>query len=84
MRGGFMGRMLFVDLSSGRMREEGLSDEDARAFLGGYGLGAKILYERLPKGAPWGRKQFSACCPVPSPGHPCPSYRAIRSWASRP
>jgi aldehyde:ferredoxin oxidoreductase len=68
-----MGRMLFVDLSSGSFREEALSDELARAFLGGYGLGAKILYERQPQGAdPLGPEAVLGLLAGPLTGAPLP------------
>ncbi|MGE5674018.1 MAG: aldehyde ferredoxin oxidoreductase family protein [Mycobacterium leprae] len=43
-----MGRILWVDLTKGHIREEPLDEGMARDFIGGYGLGARILYERLP------------------------------------
>lgn len=45
---GYMGKLLFVDLTTGESAVEPLREEDARDFLGGPGLGAKILYERMP------------------------------------
>jgi len=43
--------MLFVDLSSGSIQERELTEDLARNFIGGYGLGARLLYEMMPKGA---------------------------------
>jgi aldehyde:ferredoxin oxidoreductase len=37
--------MGFVDLSTGEVREEQLDENLARDFIGGYGLGVRILYE---------------------------------------
>ncbi|MDH7574090.1 MAG: aldehyde ferredoxin oxidoreductase N-terminal domain-containing protein, partial [Clostridia bacterium] len=51
MKGGYLGKMLFVDLSSGSVEERELPEDLARNFIGGYGLGARILYEIMPKGA---------------------------------
>lgn len=45
---GYMGKLLFIDLTTGETWVEPLKEEDARDFLGGPGLGAKILYERMP------------------------------------
>lgn len=45
---GYMGKLLFIDLTAGETRVEPLKEDDARDFLGGPGLGAKILYERMP------------------------------------
>ena len=35
---GFMGKILWVDLSRNEMREEPLDEKIARNYLGGYGL----------------------------------------------
>ena len=43
---GFVGKLLFVDLGKGTLSEEQLSDEILKQYLGGYGLGAYILYTR--------------------------------------
>lgn len=45
---GYMGKLLFVNLATGESRVELLKEEDAANFLGGPGLGAKILYEKMP------------------------------------
>ncbi len=50
MAGGYMGKILWVDLSEGKWWEEELPEEIYRNFLGGYGLGARIIYERQPAG----------------------------------
>lgn len=47
MRGGYMGRMLFVNLTTSEVREEELAIDLQRDFLGGYGIGARILYSRM-------------------------------------
>ena len=44
MARGFMGKMLWVDLSNRRLRDEALDGERSRKFLGGYGLGASVLF----------------------------------------
>jgi aldehyde:ferredoxin oxidoreductase len=45
-----MEKMLWVDLSTGDMREESLDGPLVRKYLGGYGLGARILYDRQKPG----------------------------------
>jgi aldehyde:ferredoxin oxidoreductase len=42
---GYTGRILRVDLTSGKTAVEELREEVARDFIGGSGLGAKILYD---------------------------------------
>ncbi|HHW75251.1 MAG TPA: aldehyde ferredoxin oxidoreductase family protein [Firmicutes bacterium] len=46
MERGFYGKVLEVDLSSGRLIEMVLPPGDYRRYLGGSGLAAKIFYER--------------------------------------
>ena len=50
MSGGYMGRVAFVDLTEGTVRTEALPGDVSREFIGGYGLGARVLFERMPKG----------------------------------
>jgi aldehyde:ferredoxin oxidoreductase len=47
---GYMGKMLFVDLTNRKIREEDLSEQLARSFIGGYGVGARIIMERMKAG----------------------------------
>jgi len=51
MLGGYMGRMLNVDLSTGKLTDEQLDEKICRQFIGGYGIGAKILFDRQKPGA---------------------------------
>ena len=44
--GGYMGKMLFVDLNQGKISEEFTVDELYQNFLGGYGMGARVLFSR--------------------------------------
>ncbi|MBM3131755.1 MAG: aldehyde ferredoxin oxidoreductase family protein, partial [Chloroflexi bacterium] len=50
MTGGYMGRILFVNLSTGELRAETPDERLLKDFIGGYGLGARILYERQKGG----------------------------------
>ncbi len=47
---GFWGKVLWVDLGTREVREELLPETVYRRFLGGYGLGVSLLYERMPAG----------------------------------
>ena len=51
MARGYMGTILNVDLSKGSIKEEELDEQLCRDYIGGYGVGAKLLYERMPAGA---------------------------------
>ena len=48
---GYMGKMLFVDLTNRKTHEEDFSEEIARSFIGGYGIGARIIMEHMKAGA---------------------------------
>lgn len=48
---GYCGKMLFVDLTKGMHEVLPLREETARQFIGGYGIGAKVLFERMRPGA---------------------------------
>jgi len=47
---GYGGRILRVDLSSGRTWAEPMPEELARDYLGGRGVGAYLLYREVPQG----------------------------------
>jgi aldehyde:ferredoxin oxidoreductase len=51
IKGGYAGKLLFVDLTNGAVVEKVLSEDIAVKFVGGYGLGARILFEMMKKGA---------------------------------
>ena len=50
MAGGYAGKIAFVDLTKGEIKTETLDQDLARQYIGGHGLGARILFERLKKG----------------------------------
>lgn len=50
-KGGYMGKILMVDLSSGKISEADLpSDDVLRKYIGCWGLGLRYLYDLLPPG----------------------------------
>jgi aldehyde:ferredoxin oxidoreductase len=51
MFGGYAGKILFVDLSKGLIEETVVPEKTYREFIGGYGLGIRILYEQMKPGA---------------------------------
>jgi len=48
---GYCGKMLFVDLTKGSHEEITLTQEIAKQYIGGYGIGAKVLFERMKPGS---------------------------------
>ena len=51
--GGYLGRVLRVDLTSEKITVEALDHSILRKFIGGAGLGAKYLYDEVPPGVGW-------------------------------
>ena len=51
MKGGYCGKILFVELSEGRIEELKPSEETYRKFIGGTGLGVRFLYEKMKPGS---------------------------------
>ncbi|KUK13631.1 MAG: aldehyde:ferredoxin oxidoreductase [bacterium] len=47
---GYMGKLLYLDLTKREAKEVDLEERFAREYLGGPGFGAKILYEELREG----------------------------------
>jgi aldehyde:ferredoxin oxidoreductase len=47
---GYSGKMLFVDLTKGRYEEKELTEDMATQFIGGYGIGAKVLFGMMKPG----------------------------------
>lgn len=50
MAGGYTGKLLFVDLSTGKLQEETPDEKLYRDFIGGYGVGARVIYDRQKPG----------------------------------
>lgn len=48
---GYNGKMLSVDLSTGTITVERPDEALYRQYLGGYGIGARMLWDRVPPGA---------------------------------
>nr|MBC8498463.1 hypothetical protein [Candidatus Bathyarchaeota archaeon] len=50
---GYAGKFLRVDMSEGKLSDEVFDEATLRKYLGGTGIGAKILYEEVPPDADW-------------------------------
>lgn len=46
MESGYMGKLLYVDLTKGTFTDQELSEELARKYIGGSGLGARLLFDQ--------------------------------------
>ena len=47
MMNGYCGKMLFVNLTDGALEERELTEEMAKHFVGGYGIGARVLFDSM-------------------------------------
>ena len=85
MAGGYMGKILFVDLSTGGIKEEALEDKMCRDFIGGYGIGARILYSRQKAGVdPLGPENTLGMITGPITGTPIPAAARYTAVAKSP
>lgn len=72
MASGYMGKVLWIDLTSGRIEERPLDAGLARDYVGGYGLGARILYEHMRPGVDaLGPENILGFLTGPLTGSPC-------------
>ena len=51
--GGYLGKILRVDLSAGKITVEELTHSFVEKWVGGVGFGARVLYEEVPAGVRW-------------------------------
>ena len=85
MVNGYAGKLLFVNLSTGEMREETPDEQLYRDFLGGYGLGAKIIYDRQKPGVdPLGPDNIFGLVTGPLTGTPTVSGARFVAVAKSP
>jgi aldehyde:ferredoxin oxidoreductase len=81
MTGGYAGKMGFVDLTTDEIKIETLDEGLARDFIGGQGIGARILFERQKKGVdPLGPESYLGFTTGPLTGTKVPTggrYMAV-------
>ncbi len=81
MLGGYAGKIAFVNLTTGDIQIENLDQTLAGDYIGGQGLGARILFERQRKGAdPLGAENILRFTTGPLTGTPTPTggrYMAV-------
>lgn len=72
----YMGKLLYIDLTSGTSSEIKLDKRLAEDFVGGKGFGAKILYDLLPAGCdPLSSQNILMFMPGPLTGTIAPAMR---------
>lgn len=74
MLGGYAGKFLWVNLTTGKMKEEIPDESLLRDFIGGYGVAARIIYNRQKAGAdPLGPANIFGLVIGPLTGTPAPT-----------
>jgi aldehyde:ferredoxin oxidoreductase len=74
MAGGYVGKIGYVNLSNGEIREEKLDEKMARDYIGGHGLGARVLFENQRGGVdPLGPENILGFVTGPLTGAPVPT-----------
>ena len=78
MAGGYAGKILMVDLTTGTIRKESPSEETYRQYIGGTGLGVRMLYERMKPGVnPLGPDNMLGFVTGPLTATSCPRERSF-------
>ncbi len=71
MPSGYAGKILWVDLISGKIKDEMLDEKICRDYVGGYGLGARIIFTHQKPGAdPLGPENIFGLVTGPLTGTP--------------
>ncbi len=82
---GYMGKLLFVNLSTGEITEETPEDSFYYDYIGGYGVGARILYDRQKGGVdPLGPENIFALVTGPLTGSPAIGGARYQAMAKSP
>ncbi len=85
MISGYKGKLLWVDLSTGKIKEETPDESLYKNYIGGYGIGAKLLYDRMKQGAdPLGPENILGLVTGPLTGTPIPSGARYAAVAKSP
>jgi aldehyde:ferredoxin oxidoreductase len=74
MLGGYAGKFLWVNLAEGTLRTETPDEQLLRDWIGGYGVGARVLYDLIPPGIdPLGPENILGFVTGPLTGSPAPT-----------
>lgn len=80
-----MGKLLFVNLSTGEIREETPEESLYRDFIGGYGIGSRLLYSRQRGGVdPLGPENTFGLVTGPLTGTPATTGSRYQAVAKSP
>ncbi len=82
---GYTGKLLRVNLTSGKVKEEPLKEEWAEKYLGGAGIASRILYDELKPGIdPLGPKNKTLIMTGPVNGTIIPTASRVGAYCKSP
>jgi aldehyde:ferredoxin oxidoreductase len=82
---GYMGKILWVNLATGKTKVETLSKKICHDYIGGYGIGVRLLYDHMKTGAdPLGPGNILGLMTGPFTGTPIPSGARYCAVAKSP
>ncbi|MBI2865120.1 MAG: aldehyde ferredoxin oxidoreductase family protein [Chloroflexi bacterium] len=85
MPSGYMGRMLFVNLSTGELKVEVPDERLLKDYIGGYGIGVRLLYSMMKPGIdPLGPENILGFAAGPLTGTPAPHGSRYTVFAKSP
>jgi aldehyde:ferredoxin oxidoreductase len=85
MISGYMGKILWVNLSTGKTKIETPDENLYKEYIGGYGIGAKLLYDHMKPGAdPLGPDNILGLVTGPFTGTPIPAGARYAAVAKSP
>lgn len=85
MNGGYMGKVLHVDLTGGSLKDEALNENLCRDYIGGYGFGARMLFSGLKPGVDaLGPDNILGFMTGPLTGTPAPTGARYTVFAKSP
>jgi aldehyde:ferredoxin oxidoreductase len=83
--GGYMGKLLWVNLATGKIKDETPDDNLYKNYVGGYGIGARLLYDRQKAGVdPLGPENILGMITGPLTGTPAIGGARYQAVAKSP
>jgi len=85
MKGGYIGKILNVDLTAGTLKDEKLDEQFCRDYIGGYGFGVRKLFNALKPGTDaLGPDNILGFMTGPLTGTPAPTGARYTVFAKSP
>ncbi len=82
---GYMGKILWVNLTNGKITEETPDEQLYKDYIGGYGVAARLLYDRMAPGEdPLGPGNILGLMTGPLTGTPLPATARYAAVAKSP